>query len=113
MTGIDLDQVNRTLTGKRTELESELATLAAPTSDPGGISFGKRVGDGTSMAVERLSNVAAHERLQEMLADVRRAQEKVGEGTYGACDVCGRRISAGRLEALPWAALCIDDASTR
>jgi len=28
-------------------------------------------------------------------------------------DVCGRPISPGRLEALPWATMCIEDAAAR
>ena len=100
------------LAAKRAELEAELAGLSAPV-DQGGISFGKRVGDGTSMAVERLSQVAVHERLQETLADVVRAQEKLAEGSYGVCDICGKQIPPARLEALPWATLCGADAAAR
>ena len=29
-------------------------------------------------------------------------------GTFGACRRCGKPIAAGRLEALPWAAYCIE-----
>jgi DnaK suppressor protein len=107
------DDVGGVLTRKRAELESELATLRAPAEDQGGISFGKRVGDGTSMAVERLSQVAAHDRLQVLLLDVRRAEAKLAEGTYGTCDRCGEPIPPERLEALPWAVLCLDCAATR
>jgi len=113
VTTIDLDQVRAALATKRGELEAELDILAAPTDDQGGISFGKRVGDGTSVAVERLSQVAAHGQLQEQLADVVRAEQKLAEGSYGRCDECERPIGAGRLEALPWATLCIEDAATR
>jgi len=108
----DRAAVESALAAKRAELESELAGLSAPV-DQGGISFGKRVGDGTSMAVERLSQVAVHERLQETLADVVRAQEKLAEGSYGVCDVCGNPIPPARLEALPWATLCVADAAAR
>jgi DnaK suppressor protein len=110
---VDLDTVRATLAAKRAQLEAELATLAAPTDDQGGISFGKRVGEGTSLAVERLSQVAAHEQLQDMLADVVRAEQKLVDASYGRCDVCNRPISTGRLEALPWATMCIDDAAAR
>jgi DnaK suppressor protein len=113
VTDAALDKVKTALADKRAQLEAELATLAAPTADQGGISFGKRVGEGTSLAVERLSQVAAHEQLQDMLADVVRAEQKLADGSYGKCDVCGRPISKGRLEALPWATMCIDDASAR
>jgi DnaK suppressor protein len=101
------------LAAKRAELEAELAVLSAPVDDQGGISFGKRVGDGTSMAVERLSQVAVHERLQDTLAEVVRAEEKLAEGSYGTCDVCGEPIPPERLEALPWATLCVADAAVR
>ena len=96
-----------TLATKRRELEDELAALSAPTGEPGDISFGKRVGDGTSMAVERLSQVAAHDRLQVTLVEVRRAEVKLAEGSYGECDACGQPIRPERLEALPWATRCI------
>jgi len=106
-------QVAAVLATRRAELEAELARLSAPVDDQGGISFGKRVGDGTSMAVERITQVAAHERLQESLVDVLRAQAKLAEGSYGICDVCGKPIAHGRLEALPSATRCVEDAARR
>ena len=99
------------LTAKRAELEAELTHLSAATPDAGGISFGKRVGDGTSVAVERLTQVAAHEQLGETLEAVLRAQANLAAGTYGACDSCGQPVAAARLEALPWATECITCAS--
>jgi DnaK suppressor protein len=101
------DEVAATLQRKRTELEHELTRLQEPGEDGGGISFGKRVGEGTSVAVERLSQVAVHDRLRAMLAQVQRAQAKLSEGTYGTCDVCGTSIPAERLTALPWATYCV------
>jgi RNA polymerase-binding transcription factor len=109
---VDRTAVATVLAAKRAELEFELGHLSAPV-DQGGISFGKRVGDGTSMAVERLSQVAVHDRMQSTLADVVRAEEKLAEGSYGRCDVCGSPIPAARLEALPWATLCVADAAAR
>lgn len=103
----DPEAANAALLAKRDELEAQLATMSAPQGDVGGISFGKRVGEGTSMAVDRISSVAAHERLQDMLTDVRRALVKVDDGTYGRCDDCGQAIPPERLEALPWAIRCL------
>lgn len=99
--------VERVLADKRAELEAELAALTEPVADQGGISFGKRVGEGTNIAVERLSQVAAHDRLQATLAQVRRAQARLADATYGSCEECGKSIAAERLEALPWALLCM------
>src|SRR4051794_36728869 len=95
------------LARRRAELDAELADLASPSPDSGGISFGKRVGEGTSIAVERLSQVAAHDRLRAVRAEVERAEEKVRGGTYGRCDRCGEPVGAERLEALPWATRCV------
>lgn len=108
-----MEDIVTALEDKRDRLVAELARLASPPSEQSGISFGKRVGDGTSIAVDRLVDVAAHDRLQAVLADVERALTKLEDGSYGRCDGCGAEISAERLEALPWAALCVGCAGRR
>jgi len=100
---MDLDAVATALDTKRAELKAEISGLEAPAEDTGGISFGKRVGDGTSIAVERITQVAAHEGLGAVLAEVVRAQAKLADGSYGVCDRCGRPIPVERLDARPWA----------
>jgi DnaK suppressor protein len=98
------------LAAKQRQLSGQLAEMSAPPEEIGNISFGKRVGEGTSQAVDRLSAVPAHDKLQQLLAEVVRAQVKLGDGSYGSCDVCGRDIGSDRLEARPWATRCIDHA---
>ena len=99
-------RVRAVLERTRDELRAELATLTAAPRDPmGAVSFGKRVGEGTSQAVERIAQV-----VDAKLGDVERALEKLDEGTYGYCDACGSAIGAERLEAIPWAVRCIDHA---
>jgi DnaK suppressor protein len=97
------------LAAREAELEAELAELTKPPTEIGSISFGKRVGEGTSMAVDRLAAVSTQEALLAMLDDVRRARGLVTAGTYGICQVCGEPIPEGRLEALPWATRCVKD----
>ena len=41
------------------------------------------------------------------LCDVNRALEKIDGGTYGQCEHCSGSISKKRLNALPFARLCI------
>jgi DnaK suppressor protein len=101
------------LSQKAAALESELAELASHAGNQGEISFGKRIGEGTSTAVDRLSLVGSHDRLRAMLADVQRAQRKLADGTYGICDSCGVAIPDERLGARPWAVLCVACASAR
>jgi DnaK suppressor protein len=84
-----------------------METLTRPQQDQGSISFGKRVGDGTAMAVDRLSAVSAHDNLAGLLDQVRRALVKLDEGSYGRCDECGGDIGDARLEARPWSVRCL------
>jgi len=41
------------------------------------------------------------------LREVDAALERIEEGTYGICEVCGRRISKARLRAKPYATHCL------
>ena len=77
------------------------------------VSFGKRIGDGTTEAVDRLNKVGAANSIAATLADVDRALEKIEEGTYGVCDRCGAEIPRGAARGDPWAALCIACARLR
>jgi len=43
-----------------------------------------------------------------MLTAIDAALKRMDEGAYGMCTNCGREIPAERLEAYPWASLCID-----
>lgn len=43
-----------------------------------------------------------------LLRDIRAAQHRIRDGTYGICIQCEEAISPKRLAALPWAACCID-----
>jgi RNA polymerase-binding transcription factor DksA len=101
------EEADRVLAARETELEEQLAELTKPPGELGTISFGKRVGEGTSMAVDRLAAVSAQEHLLAMLDEVRRARARVADGTYGVCEVCGDPIPEGRLEARPWSTRCI------
>lgn len=100
-------QVRAALETKEAELLEQMAALSAPVQDQGSISFGKRVGDGTAMAVDRLTAVGAHDTLQGLLDGVRHALARLEKGSYGTCEVCGTPIPEGRLEARPWATTCV------
>jgi DnaK suppressor protein len=90
------------------ELETELAALTERPTDPvGNLSFGKRIGDGTTEAVERINTTAAARSVAASLADTERALAKLDEGTYGTCDRCGDPIPQERLDARPWTATCV------
>lgn len=72
-----------------------------------GFGFGKRVGDTTSIAVERISEVAAAGLLQSSLDQVGRAEKALQQGTYGTCENCGGPVGAARQKARPEATRCV------
>ena len=44
--------------------------------------------------------------LEIRLSNVKNAQKRIGDGSYGICEVCGQPIERDRLEANPAAATC-------
>jgi RNA polymerase-binding transcription factor DksA len=104
---VDTEQLRATLRERERRLVDDIDRLTAPHQNTGSISFGKRVGDGTAMAVDRLSAVQAHDVLVTSLTEVRRALALLESGGYGRCEHCGEPIPEGRLEARPWATRCV------
>lgn len=102
----------RILAERRAILE-RLAALDQP--DPAG-ARGQVGGDNTPTsevmeavqeAVAKDLELASREVLVSRLRALTRAEEKIREGTYGRCEVCGRRIPPARLQALPEAVRCM------
>ena len=111
---MDVGAIRAALRERLGELDRDLAELTAVPRDPAAaVSFGKRIGDGTTEAVDRLAKVGAAEQLAAMRLDVARALEKLEAGTYGLCDGCGALIPEERLEARPWSVLCVRCATQR
>jgi RNA polymerase-binding protein DksA len=54
------------------------------------------------------SEIAVAESEGAILEQVEGALGRIEQGTYGKCEECGDEISAERLEAIPYAAYCID-----
>jgi DnaK suppressor protein len=48
------------------------------------------------------------EQAERCLEQIEQALKRLEGGTYGACINCGGAITPGRLEALPYAELCIN-----
>ncbi len=103
------EEATRALADRRADIEARLSSIeAGAVSAASGIGFGKRVGEGTNIAVERMVEVSMHNSLRAELETVRRAQEKLARDETTGCDVCGKPIGAARLHALPWAVTCVE-----
>src|SRR5689334_24774818 len=104
----ELTAVEAVLRERAQALDVRITGMATPPERGSGISFGKRIGDGTTETVRRLTDVGVGTSLETSQARVLRALEKPDEGTYGTCDGCGRPIAPARLRFSPESILCID-----
>ena len=104
---VDLDAARVALDAKRDDLERRLGRFSAIPERGSNLGFGKRIGDGTIEAVDRLNQIGVGTRLESRLERVERAIEKLDDGTYGCCDVCGTAIDPRRLKAAPESTVCV------
>lgn len=105
----------------RQELESERERLVAARAsvnhdgsvlDETGdlaIGSGDHIADAATETFQRELDDGLEENADHLLAEVESALLRIEEGTYGLCAACGRPIGEERLEAVPYATLCIDD----
>ena len=101
------------LEGRKAEIESdvsymadEMRSIGVEQDDENGALGNHIAEDGASVAeAERIVTVT--EDLQDILAQVDAALERMNEGTYGVCQRCGQKIGEERLEAFPYVAYCI------
>jgi DnaK suppressor protein len=105
---LDLVATERELRARHDRLQARLTGLARPPEGAGAISFGKRIGEGTTEAISRLTDVGVGQSLEISAGRVARALQKLDEGSYGVCDGCGGAIAPRRLQVAPESVLCID-----
>lgn len=55
----------------------------------------------------REQRFALHDVEQTQLTQVKKALERIDNGTYGTCENCGEPIPPERLEIIPYATLCV------
>jgi RNA polymerase-binding protein DksA len=68
------------------------------------------MGDLASATLDREIDYSLGENSEQVLQEIDAALKRIDDGTYGTCTKCGKEIGEERLEARPWASLCIDDA---
>jgi DnaK suppressor protein len=87
-------------------LRDEAEQMAAD-AEPGDTQFDEESGEGTTAAVDREHNLRLSQQAMATVEEIDRALEKMSKGIYGLCEHCGEPIAKPRLEALPFAALCV------
>ena len=104
-----MSRLREELLRHRTFLRAEIESQGAdPNSDDVAFVADAGFADRGHSTGERSQVIAVIRALRSNLLDVERGLAKMDAGTYGICERCGESISLERLEALPWAVLCID-----
>jgi DnaK suppressor protein len=101
---LDPEAARASLLAERERLRVE---LGEPIESPGQMTYGSQAA-AASHVFEQQRDLALRDRSRAELALVDAALRKLDDGTYGTCESCGTAIAPERLEAIPWAPLCID-----
>ncbi len=115
---LDLDRYRRALEGERDRLQHARAavqhegSLLEETGDLA-IGSGDHIADSASETYMRELDEGLEENADHLLVEIDAALARIDDGTYGTCSRCGRPIGAERLDAVPYATLCIEDKRER
>jgi RNA polymerase-binding protein DksA len=101
---IDLAAARAALAAERGRL---LVELGEPIEGPGQMTYGSQAAAATQV-FEQQRDLALRDRSRVELGKIDAALRALDDGTYGTCTSCGNAIARERLEAIPWAAMCID-----
>jgi DnaK suppressor protein len=92
--------------GSAESLKAQADSLALE-HEPGDVQFDEEGGEGGTANVDREIDLYLSAQARATVAEIDRALAKIEDGTYGVCERCGQAIPEARLEALPYAALCV------
>ncbi len=108
MTSSDFASLRTTLQAERDDLARSLDELEV--NSPSAPDFDENFADSAQVTAELGENQALANNLRDQTVEVEAALARIDEGTYGSCETCGKAIGSARLEAMPAARFCIDDA---
>ena len=103
-----LDAQRAHLLEERRRLVHDAETLTAEANslaelrEPGDVQFDEESGEGDTLAVERERDLALSAQFLDQVDEIDRAMLKIGQGTYGICEISGLAIPKERLRAIPW-----------
>ena len=113
MTGIDTEQFRDALLDERRRVEHALATLRD--EHPGSlddeveeVANDNHLAETATATLGREIDYTLGDNAEQVISSIDAALARIEAGTYGDCTSCGNEIPQARLEASPWASLCID-----
>ena len=108
-----LDQQRQALLDERATYTEQARALRAEAEslvqemEPGDVQFDDESGEGGTTTVDRERDLALSNQALAAVEEIDAALDKIAQGRYGICEGCGELIPQPRLEALPYARLCI------
>ena len=113
----DLQAYRRRLEAELAELEGQRAELEESTgaslADSGEVGFDEEFADTGSFTFARERDLSLAGNARDLIEKVEHALTRIDAGGFGRCEACGGPIEAERLDALPYATLCLADARAR
>jgi RNA polymerase-binding protein DksA len=114
MSALDTDHFREALLQERRRVQAAIDNLHE--ENPGSITdetgedavYDNHLADTATVTYDRELDYTLEENSEHVLADIDAALQRIDDGTYGVCANCGKQIAPERLEARPWATLCID-----
>jgi DnaK suppressor protein len=104
VTASDLEPIRAALLAERGRLLEDIGdTITAPEQ----MTYGSQAAAASQVFAQQ-RDLALRDRADGQLILVDEALARLEAGTFGTCVRCGKAIASERLEALPWAARCID-----
>ena len=107
---IELDTRRRELLDLRERFLRAAQDIVEGDTDDGELSNAagdQHLADHASDMFDREVDESLEENAEELVRDIDRALEKIADGTYGTCERCGTTIPQARLDAVPYATLCL------
>jgi len=114
LTSTTIGQLREKLVKEKEELERKAneflaeAEALAREREGGDTQFDEESGDGDTINTERERDLLLSASARAVVEQIDEALERIKNGTYGVCTPAGRAIPLERLEAIPWADVCVD-----
>ena len=109
---IHYDRLKNALLAEQATLTEQLQQLSAVVKEEG-VGYSTHPADDGTLAFDQARDLAVRVNAEQTLRFVEDALVRFDTGTYGLCVDCGTEIDAARLEAIPYAALCLKCQSKR
>jgi RNA polymerase-binding protein DksA len=119
VSAIDADRFRELLEDERRRVVAAIDNLHA--EHPGSMRdesgedavYDNHLADTATETYDRELDYTLEENSGHVLSDIEAALKRIHDGTYGRCTGCDQQIPEERLEARPWATLCINCQRTR